>query len=415
MTEYFRKCSHSVLAALRAVSQQESAPVQQQARRKQCQQLKSVVRDFVRSNSPSASVPELMVLACALNDQREFGLALTTCCQTSLDVLAADTAAKGDYQALSALEAQAHILAAKNSAALLMTEDAELTLADSMSRLVSILSELQSAMQSMLPDEQNHWLVYQGAVCVKEICAACRSIPGREVLQFVAFTVLALDTDLTFSLPEHLPLRIDLYLALAKCQQAAGMQAEALTTVQQGQAAIAAIEKLEQLEPLPPPPQAQAAYQEAKTRLNTAQFAMTAATLATEQAVKDALQSMFLSDHDRLAALAVSLLPTAPNRVIKHQPCPAALAKLLTLAEALARPHLAQFKASSSLQDAPAQSGPELEAAKTTAPLETHQVANRSAHAQLALCLVGKSLCCAVLACIVCTNMLHTKGSCQCK
>lgn len=375
MAEYFQSCSRSVLAALRSVLQQETATVQQQARRKQCQQLKSMIQDFVRSNPPDLSVPEILVLATALHDQQEYGLALTYCCQTSLDAIATERATKGDSAALTVLEAQAQMSAVRNLAALILGDDPALTLADSMSSLIDALSQLQAAMQSMLPDERNHWLVYEGAKTIKQVCSACRSMPGQEVLQFLAFAVLALDTDLTFSLPDTLPLRIDLYLALATCQEAAGMQAEATTTIQQGQAAIAAIERLEQLDPLPPPPEAQAAYQQAKARLNAAHFARTAASLPSEQAVKDALQSMFASDGDRIAALAVSLLPVAPNRVVKHQSCPAGLVKLLSLAEALVKPHLGHFKASSNLQESPEQCAPELEAAKTVVPLDTHQVA----------------------------------------
>ena len=379
MAEYFRTCSRSVLAALRSVSQHQSAILQQQGRRKQCQQLKSTVQEFVRTSPLQISMPELLTLANALRDQHEYSLALSICCQTIIEMLETENTAKGDFDGLAALQAQVQVTAARCAAAMLATEDPELALADSVSSLVVILSKLQAAMQSMLPDERNHWLVYLGAQTIKEVCAAFRSTSGRETLQFLAFAVLALDTDLTFSLPEHLPLRIDLYLALAKCQQTVGMQEEALTTIQQGQAAISAIEKLEQLEPLPPPPEAQAAYQQAKTRLNTAHFAITAATLPTEQAVKDALQSMFSADSDRLTALAVSLLPTAPNRVVKHQPCPAALAKLLSLAEALVKPHLAHFQASSSPEEpGSVQPGPELELAKTILPLLTHQVAGHS-------------------------------------
>ena len=208
-------------------------------------------------------------------------------------------------------------------------------------------------------------------VVLREICAEFRAAPGQHALQFLAFAALALDTDLTFSLPEYLHLRISLYVDLARCQQACGMSAQAVSTVQQGLAAIAAIEKLEQLDPLPPSSEAQAAYNEGKTRLNTALFAMTAAALPSEQAVKDALQTMFTTDSDKLAALTASLLPVAPNRVLKRQPCPAALTKLLTITEAFIQPHL---KAFTSTLDPVAQAASALEVAKAVVSLKTFQV-----------------------------------------
>ncbi len=376
MVEYFRTCCHGALAVLRSVSQQESVWSQQQARRKQIQQLKAIAQNFVRSNPVEAFVPELLMLSKALHEQHDFGLALTVCCQTSLDAIVAAIAATGESAALVVLKAEAQ--AAKNVAALILADDSALTLPGSVSSLISALSQLQAAMQSMLPNERNHWLVYQGATTIKEVCSRCRSIPGKDMLQFLAFAALALETNLTFSLPECLPLRIELYLALATCQQAAGMLAEALTTIQQGQAGIAAIEKLEQLDPLPPSPEAQAAYQQARTRLNTAQFAITAASLPTEQAVRDALQSMLLTDGDRLAALAISLMPVSPRRVVQHQPCPAGLAKLVALAETLVKPHLAHFNANNSAQATPVRSGPELNLAKAVVPLGTHQVSINS-------------------------------------
>ena len=376
MVEYFRTCCHGALAVLRSVSQQESVWSQQQARRKQIQQLKAIAQNFVRSNPVEAFVPELLMLSKALHEQHDFGLALTVCCQTSLDAIVAAIAATGESAALVVLKAEAQ--AAKNVAALILADDSALTLPGSVSSLISALSQLQAAMQSMLPNERNHWLVYQGATTIKEVCSRCRSIPGKDMLQFLAFAALALETNLTFSLPECLPLRIELYLALATCQQAAGMLAEALTTIQQGQAGIAAIEKLEQLDPLPPSPEAQAAYQQARTRLNTAQFAITAASLPTEQAVRDALQSMLLTDGDRLAALAISLMPVSPRRVVQHQPCPAGLAKLVALAETLVKSHLAHFNANNSAQATPVRSGPELNLAKAVVPLGTHQVSINS-------------------------------------
>ena len=379
MVEYFRTCCHSALAALRSVPQQEAVWSQQQARRKQVQQLKAIAQDFVRSNPVEAFVPELLSLSEALHKQHDFGLALTVCCQTSLDAIMAAIAATGESAALVVLKAEAQTLAAKNMAALILVDDIELTLPGSVSSLISALSQLQTAMQSMLPNEDNHWLVYQGARTIKEVCSRCRSIPGKDMLQFLAFAALALETNLTFSLPEYLHLRVDLYLAQATCQQAAGMLTEALTTIQQGQAGIAAIEKLEQMDPLPPSPEAQTAYQQARTRLNTAQFAITAASLPTEQAVRDALQSMLLTDSDRLAALAISLMPAPPSRVVQHQPCPAGLAKLVALVETLVKPHLAHFSANSSVQATPVQSGPELDLAKAVVPLGTHQVSINSA------------------------------------
>ena len=377
MVEYFRSCCHGALTALRSVSQQESGWLQQQARRKQIQQLRAIAQDLVRSNPVEAFVPELLILSNALHEQHDFGLALTVCCQTSLDAIVAAIAANGESAALVVLKAEAQTLAAKNVAALVLADDIGLTLPDSVSSLISALSQLQAAMQSILPNEHYHWLVYQGARTIKEVCSRCRSIPGKEILQFLAFATLALETNLTFSLPEYLSLRVELYLALAACQQAAGMLTEALATVQQGQVGIAAIEKLEQLDPLPPAPEAQAAYQQARTRLNTAQFAITAASLPTEQAVRDALQSMLLTDGDRLAALAISLMPTSPSRVVQHQPCPAGLAKLVALAEILIKPHLAHFNANNSVQ-APVQSGPEMDLAKAVVPLRTHQVSSTS-------------------------------------
>ena len=263
----------------------------------------------------------LLGLARVLHREREYSLALTAC-QTCFDLLAAESTSQGTSASLDDLTAQTKICAAKNDAALLAAEDPELTLPDSVLRLVNALSSLQSAMQSMLPCEQNHWLVYEGAIAIKQICTAFRSLPGRDMMQFLAFTVLAMDTDLTFSLPEHLPLRIDVYLALAQCQQTAGLRTEAVATVQKGLAAVASVEMLEKLDPLPPSSEAQAAYAHAKTRLNTAQFGYTASTLPSEQAVKDALQAMLTSDSERIAALAGSLLPTAPNRVVKHQQWP---------------------------------------------------------------------------------------------
>ena len=389
MVEYFRSCCHGALTALRSVSQQESVWSQQQARRKQIQQLKAITQDFVRSNPVEAFVPELLILSNALHEQHDFGLALTVCCQTSLDAILAAIAATGESAVLVVLKAEAETLAAKNVAALIFADDTGLTLPDSVSSLISALSQLQAAMQSMLPNEHNHWLVYQGARTIKEVCSRCRGIPGKEMLQFLAFAALALETNLTFSLPEYLPLRIELYLALATCQQAAGILTEALTTIQQGQAGIAAIEKLEQLDPLPPSPEAQAAYQQARTRLNTAQFAITAASLPTEQAVRDALQSMLPTDSDRLAALAVSLMPVPPSRVVQHQPCPAGLAKLVALAETLVKPHLAHFSANNSVQATPVQSGPKLNLAKAVVPLRTHQVSSNSEMQAANVIIVG--------------------------
>ncbi len=390
MVEYFRSCCHGALAALRSVSQQESVWSQQQARRKQLQQLKAIVQDFVRSNPVEAFVPELLILSNALHEQHDFGLALTVCCQTSLDAILAAIAATGESAALVVLKAEAETLAAKNVAALILADDSGLTRPDSVSSLISALSQLQAAMQSILPNEHNHWLVYQGARTIKEVCSRCRSIPGKEMLRFLAFAALALETNLTFSLPEYLPLRIELYLALATCQQAAGMLTEALATIQQGQAGIAAIEKLEQLEPLPPSAEAQAAYQQARTRMNTAQFAITAASLPTEQAVRDALQSMLPTDCDGLAALAISLMPVPPSRIVQHQPCPAGLAKLVALAETLVKPHLAHLNANNSVQATPVQSGPELNLAKAVVPLRTHQVSSNSEMQAANVIIVGR-------------------------
>ena len=367
MTEFFRDSCSGMLKGFRLIAQQVPSSIQQQQRRKLCQQLKSAVSDFRRSNALGTSVPELMELARALHMEQEYHLALTVC-QTCFDLLAAP---QGTTASLVVLTAQTKISAAKSEAALLATEDPELVLADSVLRLVNALGSLQAAMQSMLPDEQNRWLVYEGAIAIKQICTGFRSLPGRYMMQFLAFTMLAMDTDLTFSLPEHLPLRIDVYLALAQCQQTAGFQAETVATVQKGLAAVASIEMLEKLDPLPPSSEAQAAYAHAKTRLNIAQFGYTATTLPSEQAVKDALQAMFTSDSDKIAAVAGSLLPIAPNRVVKHQSCPAAMAKLMALAEAMVKPHLVQL----SMRDGkPDQASPQMQAAITAVTMDSHQV-----------------------------------------
>lgn len=373
MTESFRASCGAVLKALRAPAQL-SGHSQQQKRRKQCQQLKTVVLDFVHSNSYQASVPELLELARTLFSIREHKLALEICCQTSHDLLAAAHSSQAASAQFDILTAQTAVYAAKNEAALLTTEDPELILPDSVLRIRQICGKLHAAMQSMLPREQNHWLVYEGAIAMKEICSAFRSLPGKDMIQFLAFAVLAMDTDLSFSLPEHLPLRIDLHLALAHCQHRVGLQAEALATIKKGLTAVTSLEQLEQLEPLPPPPEAQAAYMQAKLQLSTAQFALTAAALPSEQAVKDALQALFTSDNDRLAALAISLLPTAPSRVVKHQPCPAAAAKLLALAEAMIKPHLTTLSVHISEVAQGAEALPEIQAARAAVPLATHQV-----------------------------------------
>lgn len=374
MTEYFISCCSGVLTALRLNAQHNTGPVYQQQRRKQCQQLKVAVSDFVRSNTCLVTVPELMNLSCMLHADREYSLALTSCCHASLDLLAAERDSQGTTAALDRLTAQAEICTAKLEAAVLATEDPELTLADSVLMLVRSLGTLQAAMQSMLPVEQDHWVVYEGAIAIKEIYSSFRSTPGRDMMQFLVFTVLAMDTDLTFSLPEHLPLRIDVYLALAQCQQSEGLQAEALVTIQKGLSAIASIEKLEQLDPLPPPLEAQAAYAQAKIRLNTAHFAFTATTLPSEQAVKDALQALLPSDTDRLEALAASLLPSAPHRVVMSQSCPPAVTKLLALAEAMSKPHLTQFKEHDDTADQAPEALPEVQAAITAIPINCHQV-----------------------------------------
>ena len=369
MTNIFRSSCDGVLEALRVMPHQGAGQTQQHQRRKQCQQLKAAISDFVHSNSYQATVPELLELARALHSIGEYRLALTACCQTSIDLLAAESGLQAASANLSVLTAHTGIYAAKNEAAVLITEDPELNLDDSVLQITEILGRLQAAMLNMLTHETHRWLVYEGALTIKQICTALRSTPGKEFVQFLAFAVLATDTDLTFSLPEHLPLRIDLHLSLAQCQQNTGLHTEALTTIEKGLAAVASIEALEQLEPLPPPHEAQAAYAQAKLRLNMARFALTAATLPSEQAARDALQAMFTSDCDRLAALAVSLLPRAPSRVIKHQPCPAAVAKLLALAEAMAAPHLPLFRA----QDSEELSA-SIQTARTFITLNTHQV-----------------------------------------
>lgn len=359
---------------------QGAGQTQQHQRRKQCQQLKAAISEFVRGNSYQATVPELLRLARGLHSIGEYKLALSACCQISLDLLASEWGLQAISANLSVLTAQTRIYAAKNEAALLIAEDPELNLDDSVLQITSILGKLQAAMQNMLTHEAHHWLVNEAALTIKQICTALGSIPGKEFVQFLAFAVLATDTDLTFSLPEHLPLRIDLHLALAQSQQSTGLHTQALTTIEKGLAAVASIEALEQLEPLPPPPEAQAAYAQAKLRLNMAHFALTAATLPSDQAAKDALQAMFTSDSDTLAALAVSLLPRVPSRVLKHQPCPAAVAKLLALAEAMAAPHLSTFRA----QDSESSHAPEalasMQTARTVMTLNTHQVCSPHLH-----------------------------------
>ena len=374
MTEFFRGRADGVLEALRLAAQQTAGQLQQHQRRKHCQQLKAAISDFVHSTNCQASVPELLQLARALHSIGEYKLAVTACCQTSLDLLASERGSQAASANLSVLTAQAHIYAAENEAALLTIEDPELVLATSVLRVTEILSKLQAAMQSMLLHEQHRWLVYEGAFAIRQIFKAFRSMSGQELMQFLAFAVLATDADLTFSLPEHLPLRIDLYLALAQCQQTTGLHTDALATIEKGLAAVAHIEEMEQLEPLPPPPEAQAAYAQAKLRLNTAHFTLTAATLPSEQAAKDALQAMFTSDSDRLAALSASLLPRAPSRVVQHQPCPAATAKLLALGEDMATPYLAMFRAQDSNSDLASEASASVKAARTAVTLVTHQV-----------------------------------------
>ena len=392
MTEFFQSCCSGVLKALHAAAETQAGQAQQHQRRKQCQQLQAAVSEFVHSTSYQASVPALLELARALYTIAEYRLALAACCQTSLDLLACESSSQAASANLHVLTAQTHIYAAKNEAALLATEDPELVLGDSMLRLTGVLGKLQAAMESMLHNEQNHWLVYEGATAMQQISTAFRSMPGKGMIQFLAFAVLATDTDLTFSLPEHLPLRIDLHLTLAHCQQTTGLHVEGLATIQRGLAAVASIEELEHLEPLPPPAEAQAAYMQAKVRLNTAHFAFTALELPTEQAVKDALQAMFTSDSDRLAALAVSLLPAAPSRVVKHQPCPAAVAKLLALAEAMAKPHLAMFSVQESEPDQVPETLPGVQAARTSMSQATHQVHTPDMQAKVQLHTPSPSL-----------------------
>lgn len=336
---YFRSCAVNALAALGS-KRHDASYSDQQARRKQCQQLKTAVQELISSCKPASAVSELLHLALDLSDQSEPSLALQLCCNNSLRLLSSQIHSVENV----ALSAQVNIITARVSAAVLADSDPTLLLSESVNELVATMRKWQAAMQSVLPHEQHHWLVLYGALTLQWISQVFARAPGPEMLQFTAFACLALETDISFSLPEHLPLRVDLYLAVAHNQQAAGRPAEALSTVQRGLAAIAAIEKLEQLDPLPPPPEAQAAYEQAKTRLNTALFAMSAPSLATEQAVKDSLDSMFTSEMERLAALANSLLPAAPARVLKHEACPASHTKLMNITEALLKPQIQVLK-----------------------------------------------------------------------
>lgn len=398
MTEnYFRTCSAQALAALVPKTQHASS-ADQQTRRKHCQQLKAAVQELISKSKTATAVSELLLLAQDLHDQSEYTLALQLCCDNSSRLLMSEVSSDEN----AALAAQVKIVTAKNAAANTADSDPELLLSDSVAGLVAVLSELQAAMQSMLPLEQHHWLVLYGAHTLKWISCLFAKVPGPEVLQFLVFACLALEADISFSLPAHLPLRIDLYLAVAQSQQSAGNPAEALTTVQRGLSAIASIEKLEQLDPLPPPPEAQAAYLQAKTRLNTALFAMSAPLLATEQAAKDSLDSMFEADADRLAALAASLLPVTPARALKQEDCPAIQSKLISIAEKLLRPLLQTFMTSTNTAaatDGSTPSSADMQAATSMLAVPVHQVLTN---------------CCSLLACIAaCSSCYSLVTSCS--
>lgn len=332
---YFRDCATKAVAALIPDSQVVSQ-IGQQKRRKQCRQLQTAVQELISKCNPASVVSELLQLAQTLCDVSEYALALQLCLQESLSLLMPVTGS-GTH---AALLAQVKIFAARCTATVIADHDPELLLNDSVTSLVTVLSQLQAAMQDMLPFEQHHWLVLYGATTVQRISAAFAKASPPELMQFLAFACLALEADINFSLPQHLHVRVDIYLALAQSQQSAGSMVAAANTLQQGLAAITAIEKLEQLDPLPPPPEAQAAYTQAKTRLNTASFAMSAPTFATEQAAKDSLESMFESDGHRLAALAQALLPVSPGRVLKHEQPPASHIFLFTLADTLLKPRI---------------------------------------------------------------------------
>ena len=387
---YFRTCTAQALAALVPKTQNASS-ADQQARRKNCQQLKAAVQELISKSNFVTAVPELLLLAQDLHDHSEYALALQLCCYNSSRLLMSEVPSDGH----AALAAQVKIVTAKSAAANIADSDPELLLSDSVAGLVAALTELQTAMQSTLPVEQHHWLVLYGAYTLKWITCLFTKVPGPEALQFLVFACLALEADANFSLPAHLPLRVELYLAVAQSQQSAGNSAEALTTVQRGLSAIASIEKLEQLDPLPPPPEAQAAYMQAKTRLNTAMFAMSAPSLATEQIAKDNLDSTFESDADRLAALACSLLPAAPARVLKQEACPASHSKLIAIAERLLTPVLQTLMTSTNTaaaSDGSTPSSADVQTATSMLAVSVHQVLTCTC--SLLACIAACSSCC---------------------
>ena len=372
-TQFFRTCADKALAALISGSQLEPK-LQQQVRRKQRQQLQAAVQELLVSSKPEAAVSELVRLAQKLHDQSEYVLALQLCCHKGSEVLQTST---NDNRAL---RAEVEFAAARSTAAVLAKNDPELRLSDTVNELVLSLSRLEAAMHSILPYEQHRWLLLHGVLTLQWISRIFVCAPGRDMLQFLAFACLALEQDISFSSPEYLPVRIDMYLATAQCKQNASMLAEALKTIERGQAAVAEIEKLEQLDPLPPPPAAQAAYAQAKTRLNLAHFALSGPGLASEQAVRDSLRSMFASEPDRLAALTASLQPVMPDRVLTHHACPASHTKLLTLVETLVKPHVQAFTSAAAAAEQPTEGvaaaplSHAQEAASEMLPVPVHQV-----------------------------------------
>ena len=79
-------------------------------------------------------------------------------------------------------------------------------------------------------------------------------------MQFLAAANAALERHIVFSLPHHLPWRIEVAAMLSTALRESGQEAQALEVVEQGLAAVAELRRLEGLDPLPPPPEAAAAY-----------------------------------------------------------------------------------------------------------------------------------------------------------
>ena len=79
-------------------------------------------------------------------------------------------------------------------------------------------------------------------------------------MQFLAAANAALEHHIVFSLPHHLPWRIEVAAMLSTALRESDQEAQALEVVEQGLAAVAELRRLERLDPLPPPPEAAAAY-----------------------------------------------------------------------------------------------------------------------------------------------------------